>query len=196
MCVNDLISCCSQQVGKQAWVRGGVWLGEPQGQRSACQGPGGLELRRGPSTCGRSWLAPFSSGHGDLSPEPLTHTHAHAHAQASTQHVHTRVHAHFHSPSSECPPGPCCCPPGGPQPWARPLVTSWRKIVAGAWWPGPGGGLGSLPGHHLTGHGAAKLLPHQKCALPAGAKPGLSAAGRALRLFLPRTPHALGRGQS
>lgn len=62
---------------------------------------------------------------------------------------------------------------------ARTLVTSWRKIVAGAWWPGPGGGLGRLPGHHLMGDGSAKLLPHQKCTLPAGAKPGLSAAGRA-----------------
>lgn len=62
---------------------------------------------------------------------------------------------------------------------ARPLVTSWRKLVAGAWWPEPGGGLGGLPGHHLMGDGSAKLLPHQKCTLPAGAKPGLSAAGRA-----------------
>lgn len=35
---------------------------------------------------------------------------------------------------------------GGPQASARPLVTSWRKSVAGAWWPRPGGGLGGLQG--------------------------------------------------
>lgn len=131
---------------------------------------------QGPSNGGHSWLATFSSRLRDLSSEPLTRVRT-----CSCEHtarMHTRVNMPG-CPTFECPPGPCCCPPGGPQASARSLVTSWRKIAAGAWWPGLGGGPGRPPRAPPDGGGSAKLLPHQKRARPTGAEPGLSAEGRA-----------------
>lgn len=98
--------------------------------------------------------------HGHTHARTGTHTHAHTgthtlahtgtdtHARTGT-HTHARTgtqactlvlaHSHTHAPSRTVtphPPVPCRCPPVDPQASARPLVTSWRKIVAGAWWPG------------------------------------------------------------